>query len=101
MTNETKRNPLKNFLINDEWQVKRDYNGNHQPERFRAVTNKGVTTDKWVAMPNYFSTLSQAMQHIIDVEVYEGMPPCVEVVDAMAAYKRITSIFSEALIRVS
>jgi hypothetical protein len=101
MTNETKRNPLKTFLINDQWQVKRDYNGNHQPERFKDVTNKGVTVKKWVAMPNYFATLPQAMQHIIDVEVYEGMPASIEVLDAMAAYKRITSIFAEALIHVS
>jgi hypothetical protein len=101
MTNKAKIDRVKTFLISDQWRVKRDYNGNHQPERFRAVTNKGVTTNKWVTSPKYFATLPQAMQDIIDVELFEGLPASVEVVDAMTAYKRITSIFAEALLRVA
>jgi hypothetical protein len=101
MTNKTKIDRVKTFVINEEWRVKRDYNGNHQPERFRTVTHKGVSTDKWMPSPKYFATLPMAMQDIIDVELFEGLPASVGVVDALKAYKRITAIFAEALISVS
>ena len=92
--NTTKKVVSKLFIIEGtDWRVGRDQYGNYRAEQYREVDKKvGGKVMEWIKLNSYHPNLGCALEEIIDKELYTGMPPSTPIVEALAAYKEVTTI---------